>query len=80
MTSILTLLQTFKNLVLRVAEAGFAFVALIVLAYLLLGEGAGPYVTSVVANLGVLIETLTPQALVAVALAVGLFYFVRARL
>lgn len=68
-----------KNLFYQVTETGFAFVAFIVLVYLLLGEDSGKFVISVVANITLLIGAITPQALVGLALAGVLLYLVRKR-
>jgi hypothetical protein len=60
-----------RRLMLAVAGAGFALVALLVLLYILLGAGAGPFAVGVVANLTLLIGAVGPQTLVAVAIVLA---------
>ncbi len=60
------------RLFLKMIEAGFVLVLLIVLFYVLLGADAGPYVGSVIGNLHVLVAAVSPQALVGVAVALTL--------
>lgn len=69
-----------SSIFLQVAETGLALVALIIVAYLLLGEGSGAFVISVVANVSLLVAALTPPAFVAGAIIIGLFYMVRNKL
>ena len=65
-------LVSVTGLFLRLTEAGFVFVAFIVLIYILLGAGSGAYVISVVSNLTGLIAAIGPQALVAIAIVLAL--------
>jgi hypothetical protein len=67
----------FTALFLRIAEAGFALVAIIVLTYILLGEASGPFVISVIANIVLLIGAITPEALVGIAIVLGLVYMIK---
>jgi len=73
------LLTNLKSLFVQVTETGFALVAFIVLVYLLLGEASGEYVISVIANLSLVISAFTPQALIAIAIIIGLYYLVQKR-
>ena len=50
------------------SEAGLALISLILVVYLLLGGDSGIFTLSVVNNLSALIEALTPQAIVSVAI------------
>ena len=50
------------------SEAGLALISLILVVYLLLGGDSGIFTMSVVSNLSLLIEALTPQAIVSVAI------------
>ena len=68
-----------KGLFLRLTEAGFVFVAFIVLIYILLGADAGPYVGSVIANLTGLIAAVGSQALVGIAIVLALLHLARRR-
>ena len=65
-------LVSVTGLFLRLTEAGFVFVAFIVLIYILLGAGSGAYVISVVSNLTGLIAAIGPQALVGIAIVLAL--------
>ena len=56
----------------RVLEAGGLFIGLIVLVYLLLGTGSGPFVLGVIANIGALVAIVTPQALIGIAIVVAI--------
>ncbi len=73
------LLASVTGLFLRLTEAGFVLVGLIVLAYILLGADAGPYVGSVIANLSALVAAFTPQALVGVAIVLALLQWTKAQ-
>ena len=79
MEKFLRMMSTLKSLFYQVTETGFAFVAFIVLVYLLLGEDSGAYVISVIANLTLLIGAITPEALIGIAVAAALLYLVRKR-
>ena len=63
MNKFMTMMGNLTAMFLRVTEADFALVALIVLVYILLGEDAGPYVISVVTNLTLLVGAVTPRRL-----------------
>ena len=73
------LLTNLKSLFLQVTETGFALVAFIVLVYLLLGEASGAYVISVVTNVSLLVNAISPQSLIAIAIIIGLYYLVQKR-
>ena len=70
-------LDAVKGLFLRLTEAGFVFVAFIVLIYILLGADAGPYVASVIGNLTGLIAAIGPQSLVGIAIVLALLHLGR---
>ena len=72
-------LASFTGLFLKVTEAGFIFVAFIVLIYILLGADSGRYVISVVSNLTGLIGRIGPQTVIGVALVLALIYLVKRR-
>jgi len=61
-----------KGLVWRVLEAGFLLIGVIVLIYLLLGAGSGPFVLGVIDNLSAMVAALTPQALIGLAIVVAI--------
>lgn len=75
----LRFLGQLRELFLRVSETGLALVAFIFVVYLLLGEDSGGFVLAVVENAGHLVEALTPQAIVGVALAVAFVALFRTR-
>jgi len=64
------------RLFLSAAEVSLSLVAFILVVYLLLGEASGRYVIAVVANVSLLVDAISAQAIVGVALAfaiVGVF-------
>ena len=52
-------LRSFSSFVLELRRAGILIVLVIVLVFLLLGDGSGPYVKSVILNIGELISIIT---------------------
>ncbi len=77
MDGLMRYLSTVKSWIAQITEAGFALVLLMILVYILLGAGSGPYVIGVVSNVLMLVNALTPQVLIAVAIVVALIYLVR---
>jgi hypothetical protein len=67
------------GLFLRITQAGFVFVAFIVLIYVLLGADSGAYVVSVIANLTGLVAAIGPQALVGIAIVLALLHLAERR-
>lgn len=65
-------LHTLRAVLWRVVEAGGLFIGLIVLIYLLLGAGSGPFVLGVIDNIGALVAAVTPQALIGIAIVVAI--------
>ena len=73
-------LTSARGIIFRIVEVGAALVAVIVLVYLLLGEASGVYVNAVVNNLVFLIDKISSQTLVAIALVlVGYAYVTNRR-
>ena len=72
-------LASVTGLFLRITEAGFVLVGFIVLIYILLGAGSGPYVVSVVGNLTGLIDEVGPQSLVGIAIVLALLHLAQRR-
>jgi hypothetical protein len=68
-----------RKLLFRIIEVITSIIVLIVLVYVLLGEGSSSYVDEVVANLAYLVERITPQALVAIAIVVSVSLILRSR-
>lgn len=52
---------------------------LFILIYLLLGEDSGDYVISVMANLSLFVSAVTPEAIIGIAIVVGLFSYLRTK-
>ncbi len=68
-------LAALQKIIISVTKTGLSLVGLIILVYLLLGEGSGPYVVSVITNISLFVSAVTPQALIAVVVVAGLLYF-----
>ncbi|HMS94011.1 MAG TPA: hypothetical protein PKA03_02090 [Tabrizicola sp.] len=77
MEGLLRTLATVKNWILQLTEAGFVLVLFIILVYILLGAASGVFVIGVASNILLLVNALTPQALVACAIVLALVYLVR---
>ena len=52
---------------------------LFILIYLLLGEDSGDYVISVMTNLSLFVSAVTPEAIIGIAIVVGLFTYLRTK-
>ena len=68
--SLIKNIKSFSNFVLELSKAGVLIIVVIVLVFLLLGEGSGPYVRSVVLNLGELISIISSEAIIGIALVI----------
>ena len=68
-------LAALQKIIISVTKTGLSLVGLIILVYLLLGEGSGPYVVSVITNISLFVSAVTPQALIAFVVVAGLLYF-----
>ena len=68
--NLLKSLKDFTNLVLEISKAGVMIIALIVLVFLLLGDKSGPYVESVIFNIGELINIISSEAIIGIALVI----------
>jgi hypothetical protein len=79
LTRALARVTLMRNLTWRVFEAGLMLVGVILLVFLLLGTGSGPFVLGVVANVQVLVAALTPQAMIGVAIVVAMSLWLRAK-
>ena len=77
MTKLIEWLTTLRGFFLAVAETGLALVAFVLVVYLLLGGDSGDYVISVVTNVGLLVQAISAQAMVALALIVAVAMLVR---
>ncbi len=61
-------MEAFKVLFVRVTELGFVLIGFVVLIYLLLGANSGDFVISVIANISIVVNALTPNVLIGLAL------------
>lgn len=77
MNKFLGALQSIKTVMLRVAETGLALVGFIVIVYLLLGEDSGPYVISVVTNVGLFVSAVSSEAILGIVIIGALILFLR---
>ena len=68
--NLLKSLKKFTDLVLEISKAGVMIIALIVLVFLLLGDKSGPYVQSVIFNIGELINIISSEAIIGIALVI----------
>ena len=63
-------LKDFSNLVIELTKAGILIVSLIILVFLLLGDNSGQYVQSVIVNIGELINIISSEAIIGIALVI----------
>jgi len=69
-------LRSFSTFVLELSRAGILIVLVIVLVFLLLGDGSGPYVKSVILNIGELISIITSEAIIGIAVVLLAWFMV----
>lgn len=62
-----------KTMLFRICEILALLVGLLILVYLLLGEGSGTYVIGVVTNVSLFVSAVTPQSLIGIALIFGMY-------
>ena len=79
MTKIDKMLAQIRSLLLRGAEGLGLILVILVLTYLLLGEDSGDYIISVVTNVSLFVSAVTPQAIVGVAIVVGILAYLRSK-
>ena len=68
--NLLKSLKSFSELVLELTKAGILVIALIILVFLLLGDNSGPYIQSVILNIGELINIISSEAIIGIALVI----------
>jgi hypothetical protein len=61
-------LRNFSSFVWELSKAGTLIVLIIVLVFILLGDGSGPYVRSVILNIGELISIITSEAIIGISI------------
>ena len=64
---IISNLRSFSTFVWELSKAGTLIVLIIVLVFILLGDGSGPYVRSVILNIGELISIITSEAIIGIS-------------
>ena len=69
-------LRSFSSFVLELSRAGILIVLVVVLVFLLLGDGSGPYVKSVILNIGELISIITSEAIIGIAVVLLAWFMV----
>ena len=61
-------LRSFSSFVWELSKAGTLIVLIIVLVFILLGDGSGPYVRSVILNIGELVSIITSEAVIGISI------------
>ena len=69
-------LRNFSSLFWELTKAGTLIVLLIVLVFLLLGDGSGPYVRSVILNIGELISVITSEAIIGISIVILAWFMI----
>ena len=77
--SLIKNIKGFSNLVLELSKAGVLIIVVIVLVFLLLGDGSGPYVRSVILNLGELISIISSESIIGIALVILAWFMISQR-
>ena len=65
---IISNLRRFSSFVWELSKAGILIVLIIVLVFILLGDGSGPYVRSVILNIGEFISIITSEAVIGISI------------
>ena len=61
-------LRSFSSFVWELSKASTLVILIIVLVFILLGDGSGPYVRSVILNIGELISIITSEAIIGISI------------
>ena len=69
-------LRSFSTFVLELSRAGVLIILVMVLVFLLLGDGSGPYVKSVILNIGEFISIITSEAIIGIAVVLLAWFMV----
>ena len=67
-------LRSFSSFVWELSKAGTLIILIIVLVFILLGDGSGPYVRSVVLNIGELISIITSEAIIGISIVLLVWF------
>ena len=69
-------LRSFSSFVWELSKAGTLIVLIIVLVFILLGDGSGPYVKSVILNIGELISIITSEAIIGISIVLLAWFMI----
>jgi hypothetical protein len=69
-------LRSFSSFVWELSKAGTLIVLIIVLVFILLGDGSGPYVRSVILNIGELISIITSEAIIGISIVLLAWFMI----
>ena len=69
-------LRSFSSLIWELSKAGTLIVLVIVIVFLLLGDGSGPYVRSVILNVGELVSIISSEAIIGIALVLLAWFMI----
>ena len=73
---IISNLRSFSSFVWELSKAGTLIVLIIVLVFILLGDGSGPYVRSVILNIGELISIITSEAIIGISIVLLAWFMI----
>ena len=73
---IISNLRSFSSFVWELSKAGTLIVLIIVLVFILLGDGSGPYVKSVILNIGELISIITSEAIIGISIVLLAWFMI----
>ena len=69
-------LRSFSSFVWELSKAGTLIVLIIIIVFLLLGDGSGPYVRSVGQNVGELVSIISSEAIIGIALVLLAWFMI----
>ena len=73
---IISNLRIFSSFVWELSKAGTLIILIIVLVFILLGDGSGPYVRSVILNIGELISIITSEAIIGISIVLLAWFMI----
>ena len=73
---IISNLRSFSSFVWELSKGGTLIVLIIVLVFILLGDGSGPYVRSVILNIGELISIITSEAIIGISIVILAWFMI----
>ena len=69
-------LRSFSSFVWELSKAGTLIILIIILVFILLGDGSGPYVRSVILNIGELISIITSEAIIGISIVLLAWFMI----